>query len=294
MQASNASSSIQDLSDHVVLPAVEPIEVGQTEHDEDDVLALEALTDFPEVTFEPIDLPDVSELPTEQGEDDHLASNVEPGRFETPRPPPEWCVEQGSTIVAMTTFELWMALARGDVDSQTRVWGDGMDKWEAVADVPDLAHALTDTLSLVPPPPAFPTPIEMMAVRGHGHDRTPLGFGTTDTANDDFPAQSGSISRRKILSLGRAAVAAGCLAAAAAVGLTFVPQDVDSTELAAAANRPLAMARLHGAVERANRRVDDALHRRLEAEAARAVEPVSPSARQHKEAGQRRSRHGRH
>lgn len=293
MQASNASSSIQDPSDLVSLPAVELIELGQTELDDDDVLALEALTDFPDVTFERVDLPDVSELPTEQAADDNSASIADAPRFEVPRPPPEWCVDQGGTIVAMTSFELWMALARGDVDSQTRVWGNGMDNWEIIADVPELAHALTDRFSLAPPPPVMPTPIEIMSVRGH--DRTPLGFGTTDAANDDFPAQSGPIShRRKVLSFGRAVLAAGCLAAAAAVGLTLVPRTTDSTDVAAAADRPLAVARLHGAMERANRQVEHAVRQRVEAEAARAVAPVAPSARQHKEPGQRRSRRSRH
>ena len=285
MQASNASSSIQDPSDHVSLPAVELIELGQTQIDADDVGALEALTDFPDVTFERVDLPDVSELSFEPA--------AEAARFEVPRPPPDWCVDQGPTMVAMTTFELWMALARGDLDSQTRVWGNGMDNWEVVADVPELAHALTDTFSLAHPPPVIPTPLEVMSVRSN--DRTPFGFGTTDAANDDLPAQSGPIShRRKVLSFGRAVFAAACLAAAAVVGLTFVPQATDSTESAAAAKRPLAVARLHGAMERANRQVEEATHRRLEAEAARAIEPVVPSARKHKEAGQRRSRRGHH
>ncbi len=292
MQASNASSSIQDPSDHVSLPAVELIELGQTEIELEDAGALEALTDFPDVSFERVDLPDVSELPIEQAAGDHLPPIAKVGRLEVPRPPPDWCVDQGETMVAMTTFELWMALARGDVDSQTRVWGHGMDNWEIVGDVPDLAQALKDTFSLAPPPPVMRTPKEM-SVRGH--DRTPLGFGTTDVANDDFPAQSRPISRHhKVISFGRAAIAAGCLAAAAAVGLAVVPRSPDSTEMAAVANRPLAMARLHSAMERANRQVDAATFRRLEADAARTIEPVAPSARQHKEAGQRRSRRGRH
>jgi hypothetical protein len=167
-----------------------------------------------------------------------------------------------------------------------------MDNWEIVADVPELAHALVDRFSLAPPL-VIRTPTEVMSVRGH--DRTPLGFGTTDTANDDFAAQSGPLSlRRKGLSFGRVAFAAGCLAAAAAVGLAVVPRATDTTALAASADSPLAVARLHGAMERANRQVDEAAHRRLEVEAKRAVEPVKPSARQHKETGQRRSRRGRH
>ena len=91
-----------------------------------------------------------------------------------------------------------------------------------------------------------------------------------------------------------AAFAAACFAAAAAVGLVVVPPSSEAPNVAAGANRPLAVARLHGAMERANRQVAEATQRLLEAEAARAVAPVSPSARQHKEVGQRRARRGRH
>jgi hypothetical protein len=292
MQASSASSSIQDLSDHVVLPAVEPVTLGQTELDGDGSSALEAYTDFPDIPFERVDLPGVSELPAEDAEHDASARITQDERPEVPPPPPEWCVDLGSSMVAISTFELWLALARGDVNAHTRVWGNGMGGWEIVADVPELAYALDDRFSLAPPP-VMRTPTEVMSVRGH--DRTPLGFGTTDAANDDLSAQSGSILLlRKGLSFGRMAVAAGCLAAAAAVGLAVVPRATETTELAAGASGPLAVARLHGAMERANRQVEEAVQRRLEAEAARAVEPVAPSARQHKEAGQRRSRRGRH
>jgi hypothetical protein len=291
MQASSASF-IQDPSEHVHLPAVEPVALRQTELDDDEPTVLEVLTDFPEATFERGDLPRVvvganHDLPQPQAVQDAVEE-----RPEFPPPPPEWCVDQGGSIVAMSTFELWMALARGDVDGQTRVWGLGMDNWEIVADIPDLKHALTDSLSLVPPR-VIRTPTAMMSVRGH--DRTPLGFGTTDAANDDFPAQSGPLLlRRQGFSFGRVTVAAGVLAVAAAIGLTIVPRTSDMTDQAAGAQRPLAMARLQGAMERANRQVDEAAHRWVEAEAARAVEPVAPSARKHKDVGQRRSRRGRH
>jgi len=294
MQASSASS-IPDLSDHVALPAVEPVVLGQTEPEGDDAGALEALTDFPDVPFERVDLPAVYELPLKQAENEKFRASSPPAevrRLEVPPPPPEWCVEHRGALVAMSTFELWMALARGDVDAKTRVWGHRMDSWATVADVPELAHAVSDKFSLAPPP-VISTPTGMMSVRGH--DRTPLGFGTTDAANDDLPALSGPISLRRLgFSFGRVAVAAGCMAAAAAVGLTVVPRTMETTESAASARGPVAVARLHGAMERANRQVDEAVQRRLEAEAARAVEPVTSSARQHKELGQRRSRRGRH
>ena len=295
MQASNASLSIQDPSDHVALPAVEPVMSGQTDSDADDGSAPEAYTDFPDVPFERVDLPVVSEIPA--ANIDAAAPPLDEDEHQDVfRPPPEWCVDMGSSISAMTSFELWMALASGEVGPKTRVWGLGMDNWEAVRNIPELAHALEDSLSLAPPPPVIPTPAANSSVRGH--DRTPLGFGTTDSTNEENPAQSGPISRhRKRFGSARAAIAAGCLAAAAAVGLTFLPKSSDGTAQAAAARVPVAVARLQSAMERANRQVDEAAQRRREAEAARAVEPVAPaatSARQHREAGQRRSRRGHH
>lgn len=296
MQASSASSSIQDPSDHAVLPPVEPVALGQTELDVDEPTVLEVLTDFPEATFERGDLPVVSELPAEHAEraDQHDVTVIDPEtRPEVVSAPPDWCVDQGDTITAMTTFELWMALARGDLDSQTRVWGNGMDNWELVADIPELAHAMKDTFSLAPPPPLVPTPISLLHVRGH--DRTPLGFGTTDAANDDFPAESGPVARHwKGLSSGRLALVAGTLAVAAAVGLTIVPQTTDTSAQAAGKSGPVAVARLQSAMERANRQVDEATHRRMETEAARAVEPVTTTSRHHRDVGQRRVRRGHH
>lgn len=311
MQASHASSSIQDPSVPASLPAVEPIASGQIEIDSDDGTSIEVLTEFPDVPYERLDLPRVCESPDEPYERPdlpHVAEsaperadvafianeNAEEERLDVVRPPPEWCVDQGDSIAAMTTFELWLALARGDVDSQTRVWGHGMDNWEIVADVPELAYALEDSLSLAPPPPVFPTPSRHLPIRGQ--DRTPLGFGTTDVANDgeEGPAQSGPIPRhKKHFSFGRVAMAVGGLAAAAAVALTAVPQTQPSAATLVK-QQPAAEARLRPAMERANRQVDAAAQRWLESEAARAVEPVAPVARQHKELGQRRVRRGHH
>lgn len=309
MQASHASSSMQDPSDPSVLPAVEPIALRQIEVETDDGCSIEVHTEFPDVPYERLDLPRVGESPDETYERSDLPGvsesaeiadvatianeNAEEDLPVPVRPPPEWCVDQGGSIAAMTTFELWMALARGEIDSQTRVWGHGMDNWEFVADVPELSYALEDSLSLAPPP-VFPTPSRHLPIRGQ--DRTPLGFGTTDVANDgdEGPAQSGPIYRqKKQIFFNRAAMFVGGLAAAAAIAFTAVPQNEPSAS-AAGAQKPAAVARLRGAMERANRQVDAAAQRWLETEAARAVEPVVPVARQHKDLGQRRVRRGHH
>lgn len=57
---------------------------------------------------------------------------------------PGWCVDLGPSLVAMTTCDLWLALARGDVAPQMKVWREGMPYWQSVAAVPEFALALPD------------------------------------------------------------------------------------------------------------------------------------------------------
>jgi|GEM_PF-4339847 len=286
MQASSASSSMQSMFHQAS-------ESGQTDADVDGLSALEAHTDFPDVPFARVDLPEVLDVAAPDVEQDKPALVDEEERVEHERPPAEWCVDTGTSLVALTTFELWMALGRGDVDGKTNVWRNGMESWEVAGDVPELSHALEDSFSLLPPP-VMPTPTEVMSVKGH--ERTPFGFGMTDDGNDGEAARSGPISRSKrgrSRGLSKAWFAGGCLAAAAAVALLFVAQSWEAPLSTASVNRKVAVARLEGAMERANRQVAEAVQRRAETEAARAVAPVSSSARQHKEVGQRRARRGR-
>jgi len=69
---------------------------------------------------------------------------------------PGWCVDKGPTLVAMTTCDLWLALARGDVAPQVKVWREGMPYWEAVATVPELALAMPDVAVWGPDSPRPP------------------------------------------------------------------------------------------------------------------------------------------
>jgi len=57
---------------------------------------------------------------------------------------PSWCVDMGSTLLAMTTCDLWLSLARNDVTPRTKVWREGMPYWEALEKVPEFALALPD------------------------------------------------------------------------------------------------------------------------------------------------------
>lgn len=85
------------------------------------------------------------------------------GTLEDPRT--EWCVDLGSILSTMDTFELWAAIDRGDVSASMRVWREGMECWTPVGQVSELALALNTassrtpepvTLHAVPSAPSFP------------------------------------------------------------------------------------------------------------------------------------------
>ena len=52
-----------------------------------------------------------------------------------------WCVDRGSAIDTMSTFELWIAIASGLVPLTSRVWREGMECWTPIAQVPELSCA---------------------------------------------------------------------------------------------------------------------------------------------------------
>lgn len=57
---------------------------------------------------------------------------------------PSWCVDMGPSLLAMTTCDLWLSLARNDVTPRTKVWREGMPYWEALEKVPEFALAMPD------------------------------------------------------------------------------------------------------------------------------------------------------
>jgi hypothetical protein len=65
----------------------------------------------------------------------------------------DWCVDRGDRLAPMTTFELWIALATGELSGDARVWRLGMEGWEPARAIPDLA-------CVMPPPGATPEPPE--------------------------------------------------------------------------------------------------------------------------------------
>src|SRR5262245_37456001 len=43
---------------------------------------------------------------------------------------PAWCVDLGHTLVAMSMYEVWLALAQEHLMPTTKVWREGMPAWE--------------------------------------------------------------------------------------------------------------------------------------------------------------------
>jgi hypothetical protein len=64
----------------------------------------------------------------------------------------EWCVDSGERLSTMSTFEAWTAIARGDVRRSHRVWREGMECWEPIEEVPELACALSIEQAVTPEP----------------------------------------------------------------------------------------------------------------------------------------------
>jgi hypothetical protein len=56
---------------------------------------------------------------------------------------PIWAVDLGDEIRALSTFDLWMGLSRGELSIEARVWRMGRECWCPIREVPELACALS-------------------------------------------------------------------------------------------------------------------------------------------------------
>jgi hypothetical protein len=99
---------------------------------------------------------------TARSEEPTIPSSPRPAAARVARPASEpeeasqgldWCVDRGDRLAPMTTFELWIALATGELSGDARVWRLGMEGWEPARAIPDLA-------CVMPPPGATPEPPE--------------------------------------------------------------------------------------------------------------------------------------
>src|SRR5690242_18979313 len=65
---------------------------------------------------------------------------------------PSWCVDTGPTLKAMSTCDLWLGLAKGEIHPEMKVWREGMACWEPVRQVAEFALALPDERVWTPTP----------------------------------------------------------------------------------------------------------------------------------------------
>jgi len=228
------------------------------------------------------------------------------------RPMPEWCADLGHCLQALTTFDLWMALARGELSRKTRVWRDGMDAWTPVEDVPELALAIADGVSFDPP---LATPTPLAATVRAAEVRTPLTFTATEASTGDppnvgdpnsphIPSEPIAIPLRSFPTLrsvregfapsrrGALQFAAGCAVAAFALTFAFLRTGGDLPVVSARGEtaRTVLQAGLGEVTTEAGRSVLEAAAR----QPAPIVAPPPPIARHHHEPGQHRSRRSPH
>jgi len=52
-----------------------------------------------------------------------------------------WCVDDGVSIVCLSTLQVWMALAAGRLDPKTKVWRDGRGYWQPIEQIAELTYA---------------------------------------------------------------------------------------------------------------------------------------------------------
>ncbi|UQA61498.1 DUF4339 domain-containing protein [Polyangium aurulentum] len=227
------------------------------------------------------------------------------------RPMPEWCADLGHCLQALTTFDLWMALARGELSRKTRVWRDGMDAWTPVEDIPELALAVADSVSF-DPPLVTPAPLATLPPMRVAEVRTPLTFeAATEASTGDppnvgdpnsanIPSEPIAIPIRSFPSLrrvregfvpsrrGALQFAAGCAVAALALATAFVRTGGNLPVASAQGEnaRVVLQAGLGEVTTEAGRSVLEASAR----EPAPNLAPPPPIARHHHEPGQRRSR----
>lgn len=72
-----------------------------------------------------------------------------------------WCIDFGDQLRTMSTFDLWMAIERGEISATLRVWREGMECWTPIERVPSLAVALINI-----PPLTTPSPTPAAATTG--------------------------------------------------------------------------------------------------------------------------------
>lgn len=198
---------------------------------------------------------------------------------------PIWAVDLGDEIRALSTFDLWMGLSRGELSTEVRVWRMGRECWCPIREVPELACALSpDSLADVA---RGEEPAEQ--VTGYSARReAPEPSAVLDTSTFDawmaesvlpHPAQPAREPRRLVRARKirrHLAVAAG----AAAIVLVAIGLAAPSQEVAQAAERP---ATAHPASPRTAEAIEDVVAGgRVPAPRAKRVSPSHAGQQRHR------------
>ncbi len=195
-----------------------------------------------------------------------------------------WCVDLGPTLRAMTTSDLWLGLAKGEIQPGTKVWREGMPYWQAVAKVPEFALALPDSKVWSPAPTqvaarlvaAMPVTARDLAEDAApasdrmGAEPVPVGvvtlappcdFSTPAPVvvdHDDAPPASGARQRLfpRLDRRGAASVVAGAVVAITALALATTGPTGSESRPGSAAGRPAApLTAEHGFMDQGPTRV---------------------------------------
>ncbi len=229
------------------------------------------------------------------------------------RPMPEWCADLGHCLQALSTFDLWMALARGELSRKTRVWRDGMDAWTPVEDIPELALAIADAVSF-DPPLVTPAPLATTPPLRVAEVRTPLTFEATEASTGDpphvgdpnsphipsepiaIPMRSSPVLRRMRDSLviparrNASRVAAACAVAALAVSVGFVRTGGTFPVVSAHGGINPSHIELQAGLEEVATQAGRGVLEAAARQPAPVFMPPPPTARHHHEPGQHRAR----
>ena len=94
-------------------------------------------------------MPSLREAPTAPGAaGDSSWEGIEPDAPVSLSTQPEWCVDLGEEMIAVSAVELYARLATGSIDPGAKVWRVGRESWLPAREVPELRYAIEDAESV--------------------------------------------------------------------------------------------------------------------------------------------------
>jgi hypothetical protein len=214
-----------------------------------------------------------------------ITASLHDGSLDGRDPDLDWCVDRSPALCAMTTADLWVAAASGELSRATRAWRIGLECWTRLDEIPELAGAFDaaepdgeretavtplaieiDVPPSLPPPlpPLFPAREPRASVAAVSQRPDVLAAVAPDRwatraaapAPDLFPGMFAGRLRGALVSARW--IAAGCAIATASIGLSVlhavVPPPAEA-QVARASALPLATSVAHTAalMDRASR-----------------------------------------